>query len=214
MPESGDHPYFNNPRPEMQAILPPGLQRVLELGCGSGSFGAALKRAGVREVVGIECAAAAAQAARGVLDRVVAADVERDTLDLPAEAFDALVCNDVLEHLVDPWRALKALRVHLRPGGWLLASIPNVRHHRVVRRLIWPGQWRYEDDGVLDRTHLRFFTRQSVRELVEGAGFRIERLDGINPSSLPLWLRGINALTGDRLDDMRYLQFAVLARRA
>ena len=208
----GSDPYFANPRAEMLAFVPAGVDRVLELGCGSGAFGAALKRSGIREVIGIENVPDAAEAARSRLDKVLVADVEKDALDLPAGAFDCLVCNDVLEHLVDPWEALKKLRVHLRAGGWLVASIPNVRHHKVVRRLIWPGRWRYEDDGVLDRTHLRFFTRESIVELAESAGFAVERIEGINASSLPLWLRAINGAMLGALDDMRYLQFAVVGR--
>lgn len=213
MRSAGNDPYFGNLRPEMMKFVPLGLGRVLELGCGSGVFGAALKRNGIREVVGIELSPSAARVARERLDRVIAADIERDTLDLPSDGFDCLVCNDVLEHLADPWAALNKLRPHLRADGWLIVSIPNVRHHRVVRRLIWPGQWRYEDDGILDRTHLRFFTRESARELVESAGFRIERMEGINPTSFPLWLRWINAAALGALDDMRYRQFAIVARR-
>jgi 2-polyprenyl-3-methyl-5-hydroxy-6-metoxy-1,4-benzoquinol methylase len=208
----GSDPYFINPRAEMLGFMPRGVERVLELGCGGGAFGAALKRAGMREVVGIEYVRAAAEAARAHLDRVIVADVERDALELPAGAFDCLVCNDVLEHLADPWAALKKLRTHLGVGAWLVASIPNVRHHKVVRRLIWPGQWRYEDDGILDRTHLRFFTRESARELVESAGFAIERIEGINATGFPLWLRALNGVLAGALDDMRYLQFAIVAR--
>lgn len=208
----GTDPYYGNPRAEMLPFVPAGVQRVLELGCGSGAFGAALKRSGVREVVGIEQVPSAAEAARARLDRVLVADVERDELDLPAGAFDCLVCNDVLEHLVDPWAALKKLRGLLRPGGALVVSLPNVRFHKVVRHLIWPGQWRYEDDGVLDRTHLRFFTREGARELVESAGFAIERVEGINPTSFPLWMRAINGVTLGALDDMHYLQFAIVGR--
>jgi 2-polyprenyl-3-methyl-5-hydroxy-6-metoxy-1,4-benzoquinol methylase len=213
MHDAADDPYFGNPRPDMTPFIPAGLERVLELGCGSGLFGEALKRGGVREVVGIEASPAPARAAAQRLDRVIVADVERDPLDLPAGGFDGLICNDVLEHLADPWAALKKLQPCIRAQGWLIVSIPNVRHHKVVRRLIWPGQWRYEDDGILDRTHLRFFTRESASELVESASFRIERVQGINPSSLPLWLRLINAAVFGALDDMRYLQFAIVARR-
>jgi 2-polyprenyl-3-methyl-5-hydroxy-6-metoxy-1,4-benzoquinol methylase len=213
MHDAADDPYFGNPRPDMAPFIPEGLERVLELGCGSGLFGEALKRSGVREVVGIEASPGPARAAAQRLDRVIVANVERDPLDLPADGFDCLVCNDVLEHLTDPWAALKKLQPCVRAQGWLIVSIPNVRHHKVVRRLIWPGQWRYEDDGILDRTHLRFFTRSSARELVESAGFRIERMEGINPSSLPLWLRLINVAVFGALDDMRYLQFAIVARR-
>jgi 2-polyprenyl-3-methyl-5-hydroxy-6-metoxy-1,4-benzoquinol methylase len=206
--------YFSNPRPEMIAFVPSQARRLLDFGCGDGAFGAALKAARGIEVVGVEPASQAAEAARQRLDRVVSADIQSEALPLEARSFDCVVCNDVLEHLADPWTALQRLRDYVRPGGWLVASIPNVRHHRVVRRLIWPGEWRYEDDGVLDRTHLRFFTKRSATDLVAGAGFQIERVEGINRSSLPAWLRVINGLASGAFDDMQYLQFAIVARSA
>ena len=113
---------------------------------------------------------------------------------------------------MDPWSVLARLRHFVKPDGWLVASIPNVRHHKVVRRLLWPGEWRYEDKGVLDRTHLRFFARASARALVEGAGFAIEREEGIHRSDFPLWLKAINAVMGETFDDNCYLQFVIVAR--
>lgn len=213
MYEDKGEAFFANPRPDMVEFIPPECQRILELGCGNGAFGAVLKAAKPREVVGIELMAGPAAQARGRIDRVIVANIERDVLDLPDEYFDCLICNDVLEHLADPWTALRKLRRHVREDGWLVASIPNVRHHKVVRRLVWPGEWRYAEDGVLDRTHLRFFTYRTARELVESAGFRIERAQGINRSSLPLWLRLINSLAGGAFDDAQYIQFAIVARR-
>lgn len=204
--------YFANARDDVLGFVPDGVARVLEIGCGSGEFGATLKRRGGVSVVGVELVEAAAAIARERLDQVIAADVQHQDLDLPEQAFDCLVCNDVLEHLVDPWTVLARLRRHLAPGGWLVASIPNVRHQKVVRRLLWPGEWRYEDKGVLDRTHLRFFTRSSARALVESAGFGIVREEGMHPSKFPVWLRAINALAGGAFDDMRYLQFVFVAR--
>lgn len=204
--------YFANARDDVLGFVPDGVARVLEIGCGSGEFGAVLKRRGGVSVVGVELVEAAAAIARERLDQVIAADVQHQDLDLPEQAFDCLVCNDVLEHLVDPWTVLARLRRHLAPGGWLVASIPNVRHQKVVRRLLWPGEWRYEDKGVLDRTHLRFFTRLSARALVESAGFGIVREEGMHPSKFPVWLRAINALAGGAFDDMRYLQFVFVAR--
>jgi 2-polyprenyl-3-methyl-5-hydroxy-6-metoxy-1,4-benzoquinol methylase len=204
--------YFANARDDVLGFVPDGVARVLEIGCGSGEFGAVLKRRGGVSVVGVELVEAAAAIARERLDQVIAADVQHQDLDLPEQAFDCLVCNDVLEHLVDPWTVLARLRRHLAPGGWLVASIPNVRHQKVVRRLLWPGEWRYEDKGVLDRTHLRFFTRSSARALVESAGFGIVREEGMHPSKFPVWLRAINALAGGAFDDMRYLQFVFVAR--
>ena len=205
--------YFSNPRKEMVPFVPAEVKRLLDFGCGDGAFGAVLKTQRQIEVVGVEMVAHVADVARQKLDRVFAVDVERETLPVAEAYFDCLVCNDVLEHLVDPWAVLKRLRNYVRAEGWLVVSIPNVRHHKVVRKLVWPGEWRYEQDGVLDRTHLRFFTYRSACDLVESAGFRIERAEGINGSSLPVWLRAINALAGGAFNDTRYLQFAIVARR-
>ncbi len=205
-------PYFAGIRPEMLAFVPAQAKRVLEIGCGSGEFGAALKQEFGAEVTGVELFPEAAETARTRLDRVIVADVERDALDLPPGHFDCLVCNDVLEHLVDPWTVLRNLRSYVQENGTLVVSIPNVRHHKVVRHLVWPGEWRYEKSGVLDRTHLRFFTRKTACEMVESAGFRIERVEGINRSSFPVWLRLANWITRGGFEDMRYLQFAIVAR--
>ena len=207
-----NHRYFANARDDMLAFIPTGVRRILEIGCGTGEFGAAIKRRGDVEIVGVELVESAAARARYHLDQVITADIQCQNIDMPAQSFDCLVCNDVLEHLVDPWSVLARLRHFVKPDGWLVASIPNVRHHKVVRRLLWPGEWRYEDKGVLDRTHLRFFTRASARALVEGAGFAIEREEGIHRSDFPLWLKAINAVMGETFDDMRYLQFVIVAR--
>jgi 2-polyprenyl-3-methyl-5-hydroxy-6-metoxy-1,4-benzoquinol methylase len=207
-----NHLYFANARDDMLAFIPAGVRRILEIGCGTGEFGAAIKRQSDVEIVGVELVESAAAMARQHLDQVITADIQCQTLDLPAQSFDCLVCNDVLEHLVDPWSVLARLRHFIRPEGWLVTSIPNVRHHKVVRRLLWPGEWRYEDKGVLDRTHLRFFTRASARALVEGAGFEIVRDEGIHRSGFPVWFRAINAIMGGTFDDMRYLQFVIVAR--
>lgn len=204
--------YFGNARPDMIGFIPEGVHRVLEIGCGAGEFGAALKELRQVEVVGVELIEAAANLARQRLDAVIVADIQHQPIDLPERSFDCVVCNDVLEHLVDPWTVLAGLRHFLKPDGWLVASIPNVRHHKVVRRLLWPGEWKYENSGVMDRTHLRFFTQGSARELVEQAGFRIVREQGIHRSSFPVWLRLANALAGGAFEDMRYLQYVFVAK--
>lgn len=207
-----NHAYFANARDDVLAFVPAGVRRILEIGCGTGEFGAALKRRGDVEIVGVELVEASAALARRHLDQVITADIQCQDIELPAQSFDCLVCNDVLEHLVDPWSVLARLRHFLEPDGWLVTSIPNVRYHKVVRRLLWPGEWRYEDKGVLDRTHLRFFTRASARALVEGAGFAVAREEGIHPGDFPLWFKAVNAVTAGTFDDMRYLQFVIVAR--
>ena len=91
---------------------------------------------------------------------------------------DCVIFADVLEHLVDPWAAVRQAREMLAPGGALVVSIPNVLHHAVVKDLL-RGRFDYRDAGVLDRTHLRFFTAATARELVEQAGFRVERMERV-----------------------------------
>lgn len=203
--------YYQSGRGEMLDLVPATAKRVLELGCGSGAFGQALKARGVEEVVGIELQAEPAAEAARKLDRVIVANVDLAFPELPLEYFDCIVCNDVLEHLVDPWSVLRKLAASLKPRGVVVASIPNVRHHKLVRRLFWSGQWRYEDAGILDRTHLRFFTRETAMELLVTAGLEVEHVVGLNRSSLPGWMRLLNV--GGRFTDMQFIQFGLVGRK-
>src|SRR5262245_45109 len=173
-----DQHYFEFERPELVALVPVGARRVLDIGCGAGRMGAALKARQDVLVVGIELDERAARAARGRLDEVLIGDVER--LDFPFEAgsFDAVVCGDVLEHLRDPAGLLLRLRCWLQPAGFLIGSIPNIRHHSVIRGLL-QGNWTYEPAGLLDRDHLRFFTRREIEKLLYRCGFAVTSLQTI-----------------------------------
>lgn len=165
--------YTDDPRTEVAEIVPPG--RVLDVGCSRGAFGLELKRLQPsRSVYGIEPTAAVSYA-RQRLDAVVQGFFPDD---VPAEwgRFDVLCFNDVLEHMVDPWTVLANCKSLMTPGGYVVASIPNVRFINVVVDLALRGEWKYEPTGVLDQTHLRFFTRASIVELLQGAGFTLEVL--------------------------------------
>lgn len=169
-----DPGYFEFDRPELLAEIPAWARDVLDVGCGAGRLGEALKRRQPARVVGLERDPAAAAAARARLDEVVCGDAEE--LDpFPAAAFDAVVCGDVLEHLREPLAFLRRVRGWLRPAGRLVASLPNVRHHTVIRALL-AGNWTYEPAGLLDQTHLRFFTRREVEKLFVRAGFSMPAL--------------------------------------
>ncbi len=171
--------YFGHVRPEVQALIPQSARRVLDSGWGVGRLGEAIKQRQNASVSGIEFDANAAAAARQRLDHVWAGDVEQLDLQIPPGSFDAIVCADVLEHLRDPGRLLKQAREWLSVDGSLIASIPNVRHHSVVRSLL-QGNWTYESAGLLDRTHLRFFTRREIEKLFHRAGFAIEGMWSVN----------------------------------
>ena len=154
-------------------------RRVLDLGCAMGHFGQKLKeRFGEVSVVGIDANRAAAATAEGRLDRVICARLE--DLDFAAHglgegAFDAIVAADILEHLFNPWRLLERVRPLLAPSGQLLASIPNVRNLGLVAELLQNGRWSYREQGLLDITHLRFFTFAEMRRMFEDTGYRIEK---------------------------------------
>lgn len=165
---------YETERPDVQAHVPRDARRVLDLGCSTGALGAALKRRQDAIVVGIELDADYAAQAAARLDRVVAGDVEL-VLDGPAppEApFDCLVAADILEHLVDPWRALRRGADLLAAGATVVVSLPNVAHYVGIWRLLRGGRWPRDDAGVFDRTHLRWFTLEDGLDLLRQAGLR------------------------------------------
>ncbi len=151
-------------------------KNVLDVGCAAGDTAEALVARGCT-VSGVDIDAEAAEPARSVLEDLVIADIDRNPLSehFKAESFDAIIFGDVLEHLLDPWAALRDAATLLRPEGRILVSIPNVAH-AAVRLALLQGRWDYTDKGLLDRTHLRFFTLDTVCELLESADLVIEVL--------------------------------------
>jgi GT2 family glycosyltransferase/tetratricopeptide (TPR) repeat protein/2-polyprenyl-3-methyl-5-hydroxy-6-metoxy-1,4-benzoquinol methylase len=230
LPEGGratggyDWHYFHWPRPDLVELVPAGVKRVLDVGCAAGVLGEQLKRRGSCEVVGIECDPGAAREAQGRLDRVINADIE--SLDLSGlGAFGAIVCGDVLEHLRDPAKVLRKLREALREDGLLVASFPNARHMEVVQALV-EGNWTYEQAGLLDREHLRFFTRRSAEQLLEEAGFAIGEVRGVpgkghaewrqlgRPGELRAGRLGISELSAEEAGEFFVGQWLITAKPA
>jgi 2-polyprenyl-3-methyl-5-hydroxy-6-metoxy-1,4-benzoquinol methylase len=155
-------------------------KRVLELGCASGYMARVMTERFGCTVTGVERDPGAAREASRVCRRVVVADLDQDDWAAPlGEArFDVVVCADVLEHLRQPARILAELRARLVPDGCIVASVPNVAHAAVVAELL-AGRFTYRPLGLLDETHLRFFTRQSVYECFERAGLVIVHLERV-----------------------------------
>ena len=165
--------YFDHERRDLLALIPPDVKKILEVGCGAGGTAVGLRERGVRELVGIEINDLAANQARTRFDRVIVGDVEKIISSLPDTDFDLILYADILEHLVDPWKALTACRRIIKPHGYILLSVPNVRHWRLLYNLAIRGRWTYQDEGgTLDRRHLRFFTRDDLVTMVVGAGFQ------------------------------------------
>jgi methionine biosynthesis protein MetW len=152
--------------------------RVLDVGCATGYLAAELARRGC-DVVGVELDPVAARQARAICRDVVVGDLDApDTREAVQRAVgggvDVVICADVLEHVRDPWAVLAWLRTLLRPGGHAVVSIPNIAHW-TARRAVLRGRFDYRDHGLFDRTHVRFFTRATARDLAHRAGFAVRQ---------------------------------------
>ena len=173
--------YYNHVNSDLLEIIPPDAGTILEIGCGGGALGRAVKRINpAAYYIGIEANPAAAREASRYIDRVLNSDVEQLELESLTLAdggsavgqIDCLVYCNVLENLVDPWKVLKRHTALLAPGGVVVACIPNVQHWSVISELL-RGKWEYQNDGLLDRTHLRFFSSEGIESLFEQAELRI-----------------------------------------
>jgi len=177
MTDHNNEDYYSHVRNEIAQLLPERVDRILEVGCGQGETLAWIKSTkGVEFSCGVELFGESADLAAQKLHRVVTGNFEAMELPSDMKDFDVILCLDVLEHFVDPWKAIQRLDSLLRPGGVLIASIPNVRYFRVVLALLLQGRWDYQDSGILDRTHLRFFTRRTALELLQSSGMRLEAI--------------------------------------
>lgn len=151
--------------------------RVLELGTATGYFSKALTQELGCEVDGVELDPEMAREAKPWCRKLLVGSLDQLVLSehFPIGAYDAVVCADVLEHLVDPSRVIKQLPALLSPRGVVLVSVPNAAYGGIIAELM-QGDFRYREEGLLDRSHLRFFTRKSVTSLFEGHGFAVESL--------------------------------------
>ena len=209
LPQQGH--YSDNPRPDVAPFIPRDARSALDVGCGAGGFGATLRR-----VLGPK--------ARIVGVDPVSSNVERSRVDhgfdavyegyFPAalesvdEKFDLIVFNDVLEHVADPWSMLDDVREHLTSNGRVLAAIPSVQYLPVIVRLL-KGRWDYTDEGPLDRTHVRFFTFATAREMFENKGYEVELAEGAN-SMFPA--RRFGWLLKPLIRNMQYVHVIIVAR--
>jgi 2-polyprenyl-3-methyl-5-hydroxy-6-metoxy-1,4-benzoquinol methylase len=199
--------YFSQTRPELVSRLPAALGRVLDVGCGAGGVGRAI-RSRAHILVGIELDAAAAAVAREVYDEVLVGRVE-DVLGALPGPFDTILAYDVLEHLADPGVVLRGLRPQATPDALLHVSMPNARHWTLVRDLVVHGTFGYTDWGHRDRTHLRWVTRSDLVRLLEENGWNVERT--LHPP-LSLAGRAAERLTRGRSAEFSVYQWSALAR--
>ena len=163
--------YYRQRREEVLALVPTDAVSILDIGCGAARTW--VGRPETRRVCGVELDPEAAKEAASHLDQVLLGNIEELELSFENGSFDCIMLADILEHLIDPWRVLRSLRPYLAPGGAIVSSIPNVQYYRVVRSLV-AGKWEYRHQGILDRTHLRFFTLRSVKKLFSETGYTLQ----------------------------------------
>ncbi|MBM1106408.1 class I SAM-dependent methyltransferase [Aurantibacter crassamenti] len=205
--------YYKHGRPEMLAYLPEGCKTILDIGCGEGSFANHIKEKENLEAWGIELMQDPGKEAEKKLDKVFIGPCENFIEELPDNYFDAIYCNDVLEHLVDPYTVLSILRTKLTDRGVVISSIPNIRYHDAFKKIILQKKFEYEGHGIFDKTHLRFFTKSSIAKMYEDLGYQIVSHEGVNRTrSLKPYLYNIPFFFTAM--DMFYLQFATVAKRA
>lgn len=177
---SKDTVYYTNTRKDILSLLPSNPhQRVLEIGAGGGDTLLAIKKSGLaREVYGIELFALRDTHQKNPeIDKMIIADIEKDEIDFPANFFDVIICGDVLEHLVDPWVVMQKINLWTKPGGAFISSIPNIRELSAFTKIYILGDFQYNPaGGILDKTHLRFFCKKNIQQLIESGQFQIENM--------------------------------------
>ena len=203
--------YYENSRVEMLRYVPQNCTRSVEFGCGTGGFSLLLKTERNIETWAVEIHKESAQKAATKLDRVINADAMQGVEELPDNFFDCAIFLDVLEHLVDPYELLLRIKSKLKPDGIIICSIPNIRYYRAFKKYVLHGNWEYEDHGIMDKTHLRFFTKKSLAKTFFSLNYEVLTLEGVHPTSSRTF-KLLNLFLCNALQDVRYKHFIITAR--
>ena len=208
--------YNDQVRFDVLPSIPQSAGVVLDVGGGTGATAGHLKRLGWATRAGT-VDLVRAEDPDPDLDFQLAGNLDDeqfvDTVLAAEGPFDTILCLDVLEHLVDPWRVVAQMQQQLRPGGVLIASLPNVRHYRVSGGLLFRGRWRLEDAGICDRTHLRFFVRDTAIELLTHSGLLLEEVTYPLPERRTQLIRLLRKVTFGLVDDLISVRFIIRVRR-
>ncbi len=161
--------YYISVRQDLIKLIPRlDNQRILEIGCGGGDTLIEIKKQGIAgEVVGIEMNSLdSSNQNSNLIDKLIIGNIEQIELDYPEKYFDVILCGDVLEHLIDPWSLILKLTKHLKENGIWIISLPNIREISTLYKIVIKGDFKYVDGGILDKTHLRFFCKKNIIELI------------------------------------------------
>lgn len=204
--------YFQNQRTVMLKYIPVSATKILEVGCGEGEFCHSLNRSD-REIWGVEINIDAAQKAEQYCNRVLVGDINAVYDQLPKNYFDVIIFNDVLEHIYAPWETIQLVKSMLCSTGLVVSSIPNFRYiSNLITEILFNAEFRYKaEGGILDDTHIRFFTYKSIKRMFQEQGYEVLVNEGINPCKS--WKEKLFiSLTLGLLKDARYKQFATVAK--
>jgi 2-polyprenyl-3-methyl-5-hydroxy-6-metoxy-1,4-benzoquinol methylase len=208
--------YFTSSRQDVAAYMPLEAKTILDVGMGEGNFLHSLKENRPEiETWGIELEEHSYNQAKNKVDKSFEGTVEDNLANLPDNYFDCITFNDVLEHLISPESILKKIKTKLSPSGQLIASIPNIMVFgpmiKILKNLLIKKDWVYEDSGIMDRTHLHFYTKKSMQRMFIENGYQIVDTQGTNYSN-PLKLKLLNLLTFNHFSESNYLQYIIVAK--
>ena len=203
--------YYQHTRGELIPYVPASLKKMLDVGCGEGGFSETVKSISGAEVWGIEMTSDAAGIAATKLNKVILGSYENQFESLPKEYFDCVFFNDVLEHMADPYSVLEKTKTLLTKDGKIFCSIPNVRFIRNLYEILIKKDWEYKDQGILDRTHLRFFTQKSIQRMFNELNFEIITIEGVNPTR-SIAFNILNFALLKYIEDTRYMQFVCIVK--
>lgn len=212
--------YYTSVRTDLVSLLPsvPSL-KVLEVGAGGGDTLVYIKEQKLAaEVVGIDIFdLPGTNQQHPQIDRFIIVDIEKSDLDYPPGYFDVILCGDVIEHLVDPWATIKKLSRYLKTDGLFVISTPNFRHLNNFVTIFLRGDFKYNPAGdLLDKTHLRFFCKKNIADLVITNELKLKSIDPIIAFEhyRPRWfVRLFNALTGRLFEQFIVSQYVVVGQR-
>ncbi|MDO9154696.1 MAG: class I SAM-dependent methyltransferase [Paludibacter sp.] len=196
----------------MIRFIPQDALKILEVGCGAGVFCSNLIRSD-REIWGVEINPEAGEKAKSVCNTVLIGDFNTVFDKLPKDYFDCVIFNDVLEHIYNPWLTISMVKTLLNEKGVMVSSIPNFRYiSNLITEILIEKEFRYKPEGgILDDTHIRFFTSKSIRRTFQEQGYEILKHEGIGKCKSWKEKLFINLSFGF-LKDARYKQFATVAK--
>lgn len=209
--------YFSTARRDILPYIPPNRTRLLDIGCGSGATVAMIRdQHKVEWAGGVEIHLPSAKEAEKTLNRTWTGAIEDADLEteIAENSLDLVLCLDVLEHLVDPWSVVERLSRFLKPGGTLIVSVPNIRNWKFIKNLLFKADFNYRDAGLLDRTHLRFFVRETAIGLATSGGLKLASCNDANAYAASDIRNLLLKATGGRLAGLIAKQFIVVAKKA